>query len=114
MRYRPNTGFFAFILNRLTGVLLALFILPHFLIIWFLRDPAKYEAIRGLCTRPAAKLSEAGLLALVLAHGGNGIRVILLEAGAPTRSQKILFWAAFALGLLVLAVAARHMTAGAP
>lgn len=109
MRYRLNTGFFAFILNRLSGILLVFFILPHFFIVYFLRDPAKYEAIRHFCGQPAVKISEIGVLCLVLAHGGNGIRLMLLEGGVPTKFQKAIFWAAFGLGLLVLAIGAKYM-----
>lgn len=109
MRYRPGTGFLAFVLHRGGGIILTLFLLPHLFILYFLKDPATYEAIRSFCARPAVSLTETGLLALVLAHGLNGIRIILLEGGAPSRFQKILFWAASAIGLFVFFAGARLM-----
>ncbi len=109
MRDRPGAGFLAFIVHRGTGIVLALFILPHLYILYFLGDPARYEAIRRFCSRPLARLSEAGLLGLVLAHGLNGIRIMLLEAGAPSRIQKTLFRAAVIAGLLLFFAGARLM-----
>ncbi len=111
MKYRPNTGFLAFLIHRGTGIILALFILPHLYILYFLKDPARYEAIRSFCARSAVRLSEAGLLALVLAHGLNGIRVLALESGASSRIHKILFWAALIAGLILLAAGGRMMMA---
>ena len=109
MKYRSGTGFWAFILHRASGIVLALFILPHLYVLYFLKDPSKYEAIRSFCARPAVRLTEVGVLALVLAHGLNGIRVMLLEAGTPSRFQKALFRAAVLLGLLLLFAGARLM-----
>ncbi|MDA8086702.1 MAG: hypothetical protein M0Z75_08385 [Nitrospiraceae bacterium] len=111
MKYRSGTGFWAFILHRGSGVLLALFILPHLYMLYFLKDPSRYEAIRSFFfyARPAVRLTGVGVLALVLAHGLNGIRVMLLEAGTPSRFQKALFRAAVLLGLLLLFAGARLM-----
>ncbi len=109
MRDRQGAGFLAFILHRGTGILLALFILPHLYILYFLGEPARYEAIRRFCSRPYVRLAEVGLLGLVLAHGLNGIRIMLLEAGAPSRFQKALFGAAAIAGFFLLFFAGARM-----
>ena len=112
VRQRPGTGFLAFILHRGSGIILAFFIMPHLYMLYFLKDPARYEAIRGVfISRMAVRLAGAGLLALVLAHGLNGARVMLLEAGAPSRLQKALFVTALIIGLLLLAAGSRLMIA---
>ncbi len=109
MKYKSGMGFPAFLLHRGAGILLALFILPHLYILYFLKDPSKYEAIRGFCAHPAVRLTEVFLLALVLAHGLNGIRLMLLEAGVPSRFQKALFGAAAIAWFLLLVAGARLM-----
>ncbi|MDA8174331.1 MAG: hypothetical protein M0018_07050 [Nitrospiraceae bacterium] len=113
MRYRLTTGFFAFILNRLSGVILAVFLIPHFFSLYFIGDAARYEAIRDFYNTPVMRFSELALLGIVLAHGLNGIRLILLEAGAPTRLQKVFFWTALSAGALILLISIPHMMWGA-
>ena len=113
MRYKLTTGFFAFIINRLSGVVLAVFLIPHFYSLYFLSDDARYEAIRSFYATPVMRFSEWALLGVVLAHGLNGIRLILLEAGAPTRLQKVFFRIALVAGVLILLASFSHMMWGA-
>ncbi|NOY63987.1 MAG: succinate dehydrogenase, cytochrome b556 subunit [Nitrospirae bacterium] len=102
MRYRWHTGSIAWLIHRITGVLLTLYIFVHLYVLSHLKDPESYKKILQLMENPFVKISEIGLLALVLAHGLNGIRVTLLELGVPTRLQKPLFWSAFLVGFVLL------------
>jgi len=113
MRYKPQTGSFAWFTHRLTGVALTLYIFLHLYVLSNLRDPASYEALMRMTRTPLVKLMEAGLLALVISHGLNGLRLTLLDTGVPTKAQKILFWTAFAVGAVIFVAGAAHMIGGA-
>jgi succinate dehydrogenase / fumarate reductase cytochrome b subunit len=98
MRYRWHTGSVAWLIHRITGILLTLYIFLHLYVLSNLKDPAKYSEMMILMKNPLVVLSEVGLLGLVLAHGLNGLRVTLLELGLASRTQKTLFYAALGLG----------------
>lgn len=102
MAYRWHTGSVAWLIHRVSGVLLALYIFAHIYVLSSLRDPARFESLMQLMQTPLVKLAELGLLALVAAHTLNGIRVTLLEMGVPGRLQKPMFWGAFAVGFVVV------------
>ncbi len=104
MRYRWHTGSTAWLIHRITGVLLTLYIFVHLYVLSHLKDLDSYKKLLQLMENPLVKLSEIGLLALVLAHGLNGIRVTLLELGIPSRKQKRLFWYAVATGILLFVI----------
>lgn len=101
MRYRLQTGSFAWIIHRVTGIALALYLFVHLLVLSNLRDPLKYETMMNLMKNPLVKLAETGLLFLVIAHALNGVRVTLHEAGLPTRFRKTLFYALCVIGAVV-------------
>jgi len=101
MRYRWHTGSLAWLIHRITGILLTLYIFLHLYVLSNLKDPDRYSAIMGLMKNPLVVLSEVGLLGLVLAHGLNGLRVTLLELGLASRIHKTLFYAALALGGMI-------------
>jgi succinate dehydrogenase / fumarate reductase cytochrome b subunit len=95
VRYRLQTGSVAWLVHRVSGILLAAYLFYHF-----------YGLQAG---SPASPFVDVPLLALLIAHGLNGTRLILLDAGVPTGLQKPLFWALSAAGLLVFATGARGM-----
>ncbi len=101
MRYKLRTGSFAWLTHRLTGIVLALYIFLHLYVLAHLKDPARYASIMKVMQSPLVKLSEAGLLALVIAHAFNGLRLTLLDLGMPTGLHKRVFWSAFAIGAAI-------------
>ncbi len=102
MRYKIQTGSFAWIIHRATGIALTLYIFVHLYVLSHLKDPEQYKALMGLMKNPLVRLGEAGLLALVVAHALNGIRVTLAELGVPTRFQKLMFKVAVAVGIAAI------------
>ncbi len=113
MRYRLQTGSFAWIIHRLTGIALTLYIFLHLYVLSSLRDPVRYEALIKATKSPLVRLMEAGLLALVIGHALNGFRLTLIDMGVSTRMQKLLFWSAFVLGSFLLIIGAVPMIRGA-
>ena len=104
MRYRWHTGFTAWLIHRITGVLLTLYIFVHLYVLSHLKDANLYKKMLQFMESPLVKLSELGLLALVLVHGLNGIRITLLELGIPSKKQKTLLWYAVLTGILLFVI----------
>jgi succinate dehydrogenase / fumarate reductase cytochrome b subunit len=101
MRYRLQTGSFAWLIHRITGIALTLYIFLHLYVLSHLKDPLKYSSLIEVMKNPLVKLGEAGLLGLVIGHAFNGFRLTLLDIGVPTRLQKKLFWSGFLMGSLI-------------
>ncbi len=104
MMYRWHTGFVAFLIHRFTGVLLSLYIFVHLYVLSHLKDPEEYKRLMSLMNSPLIRISEVALLALVIAHGLNGLRLTLFDLGLPSGYQKRLFWAALFLGIVLFAL----------
>ncbi len=98
MRYKLQTGSFAWLIHRITGIALTLYIFLHLYVLSHLKDPLQYSSLIETMKNPLIRLSEAGLLGLVIGHAFNGFRLTLIDFGVPTKAQKKLFWAAFLIG----------------
>ncbi|GLI53837.1 succinate dehydrogenase, cytochrome b556 subunit [Thermodesulfovibrio yellowstonii] len=88
MRYRWNTGSFAWLVHRLTGIILSLYLIAHIYVLSHLKDPVAYNNIMALMKNPVIKIGELILFAIVLKHVFAGIRITLLEMGVSTKYQK--------------------------
>ncbi|RMG68665.1 MAG: hypothetical protein D6710_09895, partial [Nitrospirae bacterium] len=88
------------------------YIFVHLYVLGHLKDPESYRKMLQLMENPLIKLSEVALLALVLAHGLNGVRVTALEMGVPSSKQKTLFWYAFTLGIILFITGSLPLIAG--
>jgi len=88
-------------IQRISGIALTIYIIFHLYYLSSLRDPVRFESLRKLLDNPLVKFGEAGLLLLVIAHSFNGIRLILLDMGVPTRLQKRLFFIAALTGGII-------------
>ncbi len=112
MRYKLRTGSLAWLVHRATGIALTLYIFVHLYVLSHLKNPARYESLMGLMRTPLVKLGEAGLLGLVVAHALNGIRLTLIDLGAPTGLQKLMFKIAVASGILIIVFGALPLIGG--
>jgi len=92
----------SFGLHRLTGILLAIYLVPHIFLNGYalLFGPEKYDE----ATLMAQKLYWLELLIIlgVAFHMFNGIRIIAVDFLSATRSRKALFWIAGALTALTM------------
>ena len=99
-------GWLAFILMRLTGLGLALYLLLHFYMLrQLLIGEATYNAFIESAHTPFYWSLDALLIFGLLFHAFNGLRVIALGFGYGTKAQARLFWLVFALTLLLTAAA---------
>ena len=86
------------LVHRVSGIALALFLPAHF---WVLGQGLAMDAFLKWTEQPLVKFAEWGLVMLLAAHLGGGLRVLALEF-LPWRDwQKSLAAAAAALTLAV-------------
>lgn len=84
------------LVHRVSGIALALFLPLHF---WVLGRALELESFLAWTEQPLVKFAEWGLVLLLAAHLGGGLRVLALEF-LPWRDwQKTLTAAAAALTL---------------
>ena len=105
--YRYFTGSFAFVLHRVSGVALIVYLFLHILSITKAgqADPADYDVVMRRFQEPDFKIGEILLWAAVLFHGINGIRILLVDFVLErSHSHKLMFWG-FTVLILVLLVA---------
>jgi fumarate reductase subunit D len=82
--------------HRVSGIALALFLPAHF---WVLGQGLEMDGVLRWTEQPLVKVAEWGLVVLLAAHLGGGLRVLALEF-LPWRDwQKSLAAAAAALTL---------------
>ncbi len=102
-------GGWAFALNRLSGLGVLLYLYLHLVILSTLaRGPEAWDAFVGLATSPPLLVFDVVLLAGLLLHGLNGIRVTLVGFGLVVNHQKAAFVALLVIaGIVALTGAVR-------
>ena len=89
----------SFVVNRLAGLALVAYLYLHLLLLSMLvRGPDAWDAFVNLATSPPFLALDVLLLAGMLLHGLNGIRVALVGLGLVASRQKALL-----AGILVIA-----------
>jgi succinate dehydrogenase / fumarate reductase, cytochrome b subunit len=106
-------GGFAFILNRLTGLGLVLYLYLHLGILSILiQGPNAWDTFVDIALSPPFLALDVILLTGMLIHGLNGIRVGLVGLGLVASRQKALFVAAMVIAALVALVGALRIFGG--
>ena len=108
-RYRLHVGTWAWVFHRISGLALILYLPLHIWVTHYVaRGPEEFNRVMAAVSTRLFKVVEVFLLAAVLYHAFNGLRVILidLEWIRTIRAQKIAFWVAGALCLPILAYGA--------
>jgi fumarate reductase subunit D len=99
---RAHTNYIAFLIHRLSGIGLAIFLPAHF---WALgtaiEGEAQFENFLRWSDAPLAKFGELVLVVLLAAHLGGGLRVLALEFLPWHDWQKSAVAASFAAALVV-------------
>jgi succinate dehydrogenase / fumarate reductase cytochrome b subunit len=111
--WKPGSvGMIAWYLQRITGVALVGYLLLHIFLIGssLLRGRAAFDSMLSLLMGSKLFLIlDLALLAAVLIHGLNGIRLILFDVGVGILNQKKIFWTAMAIALGLFAWAVVRM-----
>ncbi len=107
MRYRFHPGYVAWLLHRVTGLGLALYLFMHVWVIHHIgRGKESFDQVMGVVQSPLFHILEVGLLACVVFHGLNGLRVVLIDYGTAGEKGPHKSWVvatlAVSAGLTVL------------
>ena len=94
-------GMLGFWIQRLTGLALLGYLFLHVHTIHTLREPTRFQSALDQFGSPVFKLLEIGLLATVILHSLNGIRITLVDMGVGIPRQRQMFWY-FAIGVGVV------------
>lgn len=105
-----ETGTLAYVLHRVTGLLLTLYLFLHIGAMSLARLQGQgFEELMATFRQPAFLLIDWFVILGVLIHGLNGIRLVLFDLGLGLRHQRALFWGLMAvsgvvalIGLLLL------------
>jgi succinate dehydrogenase / fumarate reductase cytochrome b subunit len=107
---RRRTGHWAFSLNRITGLGLVFYLYLHLAILsMLLAGPGSWNGFLGLATTPAFLGLDVLLIAGLLVHGLNGLRVALIGTGVAPDRQKALFYTSMVFGAIVLIYSLVHI-----
>lgn len=100
-----STGFISFVLRRFTGVVLVLYLLLHIWVIGGINggDSTFNDRMKFL-ESPFFRIAEIGLLAAVIYHGFDGIRLLMVHYFNVTEYRKSLFYAAFVVSAILTVV----------
>lgn len=104
-----RTGTVAWLLQRLSGVFLTIYLIVHIIVIGnSVRGEDAFDDLLEIFDKPLFLVLDAGLVGIVTFHALNGIRLILFDLAIGLRYQKVLFWIAFvvALGVFIGSVVA--------
>jgi succinate dehydrogenase / fumarate reductase cytochrome b subunit len=103
--YRGREGMWSWLAHRVTGFAIFFFLLVHVLDTSLVRvSPEAYNAVIGTYKNPIMGIGEAGLVAAVVFHAFNGIRITLVDFWSKgTRYQRVMLWVVVALFVITMA-----------
>ena len=109
--YRGDLGMWSWVAHRITGVLTFFFLFAHVLDTAVVRvSPNAYDKVIELYKNPLVNLLELGLVAAVLYHALNGIRIMLVDFWAKgPRYQRPVLWAIIVIWVVVMVPGAYFM-----
>ncbi len=110
--YRGKVGMWSWVLHRITGVAIFFFLLVHVLDTSLVRlSPEAYDAVIATYKTPIIGLAELGLVAAILFHALNGVRVILIDFWSKgSKYQNVMFWVVVGVAFAIFAAfAPRHL-----
>jgi succinate dehydrogenase cytochrome b subunit len=78
--YKGHEGQYSWLLHRVTGVAIILFLFAHVIdtavVGW---GPEAYNRVVSVYENPVVRLLELGLVAAVLFHSLNGVKIMLID-----------------------------------
>ena len=100
-----NIGTISWLLHRLTGVILALYLFAHIIVVSSgLWGPESFNAWLKAVQTPLTHFLEIFLLACISFHLLNGLRITATDFLFVTKQHKVIFWVAGAIFVLFMIV----------
>lgn len=103
--YRGKVGMWSWVLHRITGVAIFFFLLVHVLDTSLVRvSPEAYNSVMASYKTVIMGLGEMGLVAAILFHALNGLRIIAVDFWRKgTKYQNLLFWIVIIVSVVLFA-----------
>ncbi|GAB3756673.1 succinate dehydrogenase, cytochrome b556 subunit [Zhihengliuella somnathii] len=111
--YRGREGMWSWVGHRITGVVIFFFLLVHVLDTSLVRvSPGAYDAVIGTYQNPLMAFGETALVAAILFHAFNGLRLILVDfwKQGPKFHRQLLWGVIVIWAVATIGFAARHLT----
>ncbi|MGI9435774.1 MAG: succinate dehydrogenase, cytochrome b556 subunit [Geminicoccaceae bacterium] len=103
--HQKHPLWFAFILHRVSGLVLALFLPLHFWVLSLaLNDAAALDGFLAWTDMTIVKIAEVGLVFLLAVHLFGGLRLLALECLPWTSRQRTVAAAAVGFSVLISGV----------
>jgi succinate dehydrogenase / fumarate reductase cytochrome b subunit len=97
-----SAGFISFALRRVTGIALVIYLLLHLWVIGGINGGADtFNDRMDFLGKPLFRLAEIGLLAAVITHAFDGIRLIMVHYFNLTEYRKSLLYAALVVSAIL-------------
>jgi fumarate reductase subunit D len=97
-RSRNHASYWAFVVHRVSGLALALFLPVHFWALGHaLEGAVALDGMLAWTNQPVFKLAEWGLVVLLAAHLTGGVRLLMIEFGDWSGLRKN--WVSAGLGV---------------
>ncbi len=110
---RRKLGMWAYALNRITGIGLVVYLYLHLGVLSLLSGgPGSWDSFVSLARSPYFLTLDVILLAGVLIHGLNGLRIALTGFNVGVKKQKVLFSALLLVAVVALSAAALKIFGG--
>lgn len=111
--FDSGEGMIAWIMHRLSGLVLTFYLYMHLTFLTFLAYyPETYNDLISTTTEPFFLLFDIALVGIILYHGLNGFRVVLGDLSQrfiSLKSQKIQWYAVLMLTLIGVLIAAYYI-----
>ena len=98
MRYKWQTGAMAWVIHRITGAAVGIYLLLHILAQFGMKYDQK--GLAGISNFLTHKVVVVVLLAFLIYHALNGIRELIIDFGSGALYHKKLFWVMMVIGLV--------------
>lgn len=111
--YRGREGMWSWVGHRITGVVIFFFLLVHVLDTSLVRvSPEAYTTVIGAYKNPVMGLGEFGLVAAIVFHAFNGLRVIAIDfwKNGPKYQRQMLWTVLIVWVIVVAAFGVRHLS----
>ncbi|HJC28826.1 MAG TPA: succinate dehydrogenase, cytochrome b556 subunit [Candidatus Dietzia intestinipullorum] len=109
--YKGDPGMWSWVAHRISGVGIFFFLFVHVLDTSLVTvSPETYNGVMETYKTPIVGLMEIGLVALVLFHALNGLRIVAIDFWSKgAKYQRQMLWAVLAIWVVVFAAATARL-----
>ena len=109
--YKGDPGMWSWVAHRISGVALFFFLFVHVLDTSLVTvSPDSYDKVLDSYKTPIVGLMEIGLVAMLLFHSLNGLRIVLVDFWSKgVKYQRQMLWAVLAVWVVFFAAAAARL-----